>query len=218
MKRIEPGAHSSRPGAHQENERRYWRQDRQRSLKRRSSRLIKVVMPIRKAMTPTPWPAITRSCKLPDPKNKRRFRLKRRCSMALRYQADTQTKPLAPTQIRLCQGNTAFKDGQLAEVIRSLQVGLPLAKATMVSTNSSSSCGITAVEQRPASKSIQCFSFAASSLLVAIFTAGAAAGRRAATGAEQHHMQAGAGQRAGGDRVVARRAQYPDHEPSGAPP
>ena len=34
-----------------------------------------------------------------------------------------------------------------------------------------------------------------------------AAVRRAASGAKQHHMTAGAGQRAGGDRVVARRAQ-----------
>lgn len=37
--------------------------------------------------------------------------------MALRYQADTQTKPLGANANTPLQGNTAFKDGQLAEVI-----------------------------------------------------------------------------------------------------
>lgn len=130
--------------------------------------------------------------------------------MALRYQADTQTKPLGANANTPLQGNTAFKDGQLAEVILLITGRFTVGEGYN---------GIHKLFQQlrhrfavrsscPASKSIQCFFFAASSLLVAIFTVGnKAAVRRAATGAEQHHMAAGAGQRAGGDRVVARRAQ-----------
>lgn len=93
--------------------------------------------------------------------------------MALRYQADTQTKPLGANANTPLQGNTAFKDGQLAEVILLITGRFTVGEGyNGIHKLFQQLRHRFAVGSCPASKSIQCFFFAASSLLVAIFTVG----------------------------------------------
>lgn len=129
--------------------------------------------------------------------------------MALRYQADTQTKPLGANANTPLQGNTAFKDGQLAEVILLITGRFTVGEGyNGIHKLFQQLRHRFAVEQLPGIKS-RSSAFLRRQLAIGgdLHRWHKAAVRRAATGAEQHHMAAGAGQRAGGDRVVARRAQ-----------
>ena len=129
--------------------------------------------------------------------------------MALRYQADTQTKPLGANANTPLQGNTAFKDGQLAEVILLITGRFTVGEGyNDIHKLFQQLRHRFAVEQLPGIK-VDPVLLLRRQLAVGgdLHRWHKAAVRRAATGAEQHHMAAGAGQRAGGDRVVARRAQ-----------
>lgn len=97
----------------------------------------------------------------------------------------------------------------------SLQVGLPLAKATMASTNSPALRHRFAMDQLRHQVDPVLF-LCAGSLLVASSPSAQGAVRRAASGAKQHHMTAGAGQRWWRPRRCLARSANSDHEPSGA--
>ena len=169
-------------------------------------------MPIRKAMTPTPGQPIRgHVSSLTEKTNGASLAETPLLRARWRYAIRPIHKPSlwAPTQIRLYRVTPLLKMASSRKSFCSLQVGLPLAKATMASTNSSSSCGIVLPwSSCPASK-VDPVLFLRRQLAIGgdLHRWHKAAVRRAATGAEQHHMAAGAGQRAGGDRVVARRAQ-----------
>lgn len=81
-------------------------------------------------------------------------------------QADTQTSLWAPTQIRPCWVNTAFKDGQLVSFFH-YRFEIPLAKQA----STTSAAASLPWSSRPASSRSSAF-LRRSSLLVAIFTVG----------------------------------------------
>ena len=129
--------------------------------------------------------------------------------MAQRSQADTQTKPLGANANTPLQGNTAFKDGQLAEVILLITGRFAVGEShNGIHELLQQLWHRFAVDQLSGIE-VDPVLFLCRQLAVGgdLHRRHKAAVRRAAAGTEQHHMAAGAGQRAGGECVVARRAQ-----------